>query len=98
MIVHVELNAAVPEALYYKWQKGHDILPLCHLTCGPDQDYIVDDWPYRLALLDHQETGDRYTSPDACVCRSGHGIDIMRDNEQLIVSSVFENFCVRAFM
>jgi hypothetical protein len=29
-----------------------------HLACGPDQDHIVDDPPDRLALLDHQETGD----------------------------------------
>ena len=86
------------EVLSRKRQIGYDILPFRHLTCRANQDHIVDDSPYRLVLLDHQETGNGCTCTDACVCFSGHGIDIMRDDKQLIVSSVFEHFCIRACM
>src|SRR4029453_5129067 len=79
-----------------KGEKLHDILPLLRLACRPDQHQIGDNYPHRIALLDHQETCHWCSRSDTCVGVGRHRVDVMRDNYQLMLGSVCQYFGIRA--
>jgi len=81
-----------------KWEKTHYTLPLLRLTCRPDQNQIVDNHPYRIALLDHQETCHWCSRSDTCVGIGRHRINVMRDDDQLMLGGVCEYFDIRALV
>src|SRR4029434_7930948 len=68
------------------------------LACRPDQHQIGDNYPHRIALLDHQETCHWCSRSDTCVGVGRHRVDVMRDDEQLMLGGICQYFGIRALV